>query len=184
MQRFVLLFSFALMLVACNPMKEVPPQLFITNTDTNLQKTDNGWFYKGQAFNGYMVERGRDGKILYRLPIVDGREEGAAPAIYETGEKLLLRHFKNGLKEGKFEQWWPNGHYRYLFNYSADAWDGKQLVFYPNGNKRQESNFKNGALDGIQRTWSPGGELTSNYTVKNGKVYGLITVISCLPHGH
>jgi antitoxin component YwqK of YwqJK toxin-antitoxin module len=169
---------------ACKPSVKTPPRLFITNIDTSLHQTDNGWFYKGQPFNGYMVERGRDGKILYQLPIIDGREEGAAPAIYETGEKLLLRHYKNGLKEGRFEQWWPNGHYRYLFNYTADKWNGCQLVFYPNGQKRQESNFLNGQLEGIQRTWNAKGELTSNYTVKDGKVYGLITVKSCLPHGH
>ena len=65
----------------------------------------------------------------------------------------MARHYKDGMKEGVFEQWWPNGNHHYLFNYEKDVFNGKQLVFYPNGRVRQESNYLMGNLEGKQRYW-------------------------------
>jgi len=167
-----------------HPDKKIIPELYVQNYDTALKKTIKGWLYRGSLFNGYLIESGTDRRILYKLPILDGREEGQASGWYNTGEKLLIRHFRNGNKEGRFEQWWPNGQYRYLFYYTNDQLNGQQLVFYPNGQKRQESNYLNGKEEGIQRSWDQQGSLISNYTIKNNKLYGVIRVKSCMPAGH
>jgi antitoxin component YwqK of YwqJK toxin-antitoxin module len=179
---FVLLLGLTV-LTCCNPNR-LPPNRLIENRDPNLKKSDSGWFYKGRPFNGYMVERDRDGTVLYQLPIINGHEEGTARGRFNTGEKLMVRRFKNGLQEGSFEQWWPNGHYHYLFRYKAGKMDGRQLVFYPDGKKRQESNYENGREEGLQRAWNPDGSLASNYVIKANKLYGIIRVKSCFPHGH
>ncbi|RKR84568.1 MORN repeat protein [Mucilaginibacter gracilis] len=186
MPRFVvLLIAGILLLAACKPPAgNKPPQLLVKNFDPNLLHTDSGWFYKGKAFNGYMIEVDRDNSILYKLPIIEGKEQGQAFGRFNTGEKLMLRNFKDGKKEGSFEQWWPNGNLHYLFNYKGDKMDGRQMVFYPNGKHRQESNFLDGKEEGIQRQWAANGSLLSNYTIKNGTLYGIIKVKSCLPTGH
>jgi antitoxin component YwqK of YwqJK toxin-antitoxin module len=172
------------LLIGCKPSGTKPPQLLVANFDTLLRQTNKGWLYKRQPFNGYMVEKDRDGKILYKLPIIDGLEQGLALGWFNTGEKLMVRHFKDGMKQGLFEQWWPNGNHHYLFNYEKDVLNGQQLVFYPNGKVRQESNYLMGNLEGIQRYWDNNGVLVSNYTIKNNKLYGVIKVKSCMPHGH
>lgn len=185
MKRFFVIYLTVFLFVSCKkPRTVLPLNILVENIDTALKQTEHAWFYKQHLFNGYMVEKGRDGKILYRLPIIDGKEEGEATGWYNTGEKLMLRHFMGGMKEGLFEQWWPNGNLRYLFNYKNDVFEGRQMIFYPSGNKRQESNYLNGKEEGLQRSWKPDGVLISNYTIKNNKLYGIIRVKNCMPHGH
>ena len=161
-----------------------PPNLLVQNYDTLLKKTDNGWLYRGLPFNGYMVESGRDGAILYKLPIINGLEEGEAFGYYNTGEKLLVRHYKKGLQEGLFTQWWPNGRVRYACLYKADKLNGLQLAYYPTGQIKQESHFIEGEEAGRQKAWTAGGVLITNYTVKNNKKYGIVNTQSCLPVYH
>ena len=174
-----------MLLAACGRQDyKIPPNFLVQNYDPLLKKTDNGWLYKGRPFNGYMVESGIDGRVLYKLPIINGREEGIAEGWFDTGEKLMVRHFTNGLQQGRFIQWWPNGNQRYMFNYVAGKMHGQQWVFYPNGQKRQENNFTDGQLDGMQRAWTADGKLTSNYAVKRNHLYGVVGTKSCLPVGH
>ena len=182
----IYLFLCGLVLFTCLvlPIVETPQNMLVNNFDLNLKHSPDGWFYKQKQFNGYMVERDRDGTILYKLPIVNGKEDGKAFGWFNTGEKMMARNFENGLKKGTYEQWWPNGHYRYLFHYVADVLDGRQMVFYADGKKRQESNYLMGNLEGVQRSWDHNGVLISNYTIKNGKLFGVIKVKSCMPHGH
>jgi antitoxin component YwqK of YwqJK toxin-antitoxin module len=160
------------------------PETRVLQYDSLLKKTDNGWLYKGKVFSGYMIQAEKDGRIVYELPIIDGKENGLAKGIYNTGEKLMERNFINGKREGIFKQWWPNGNYRYLFKFKNDVYDGKQYVFFPDGKKQQVSNYILGELDGLQSIWNREGKLISNYTYKDKQLYGIITVKNCMPNGH
>lgn len=182
--RFLLIACLLIMGVCIHCKSSKPVDVFVQNYDTGLSIREGVWLYKNKRFTGYRIESDRNGKLLYELPIINGKEEGEAIGYYNTGEKLLVSHFKNGKKEGKFEQWWPNGHFRYLFHFSGGSLNGEQWVFYPNGKKRQESNFLLGAEEGIQRVWNEMGEMVSNYTIKDKKLYGIITIKSCLPNEH
>ncbi|MBO0952356.1 hypothetical protein J2I46_27485 [Fibrella sp. HMF5405] len=161
-----------------------PPNVEVVNYDTLLRKTDDGWLYEGQLFSGYMVEKERDGRIVYRLPILDGRENGVATGWYNTGEKLLVRLFIDGKKEGQFRQWWPNGKLRYAFQYKDDEYDGLQRVYFPTGKKREESTYLAGEQEGPQRVWNESGQLVSNYTIRYKRTYGIVSVKSCMPVSH
>ena len=184
--RFVLAAFLWLCIIACDTSpKKKTPNFFVQNFDTSLVKVNSKWYYKNEPLNGYIVEKSLDGKILlYKVPIIEGFEEGWAFGRYNTGEKLLIRYYNKGKVEGSFTQWWPNGNVRYQCNYKHDKMDGKHSVFYPNGTNQQESNFSEGNEDGIQRVWNETGQLISNYTIKNKKLYGVITVKSCIPEGH
>ena len=161
------------------------PDIYVQNFDTALKRTNGKWYYKNSLFNVHIVEKSSNGKnILYEAPVIAGTEEGWAFGIYNTGEKLMMREYRKGMKEGLFIQWWPNGHRRYLFHYKKDQMDGQQLIFFPSGQKQQESNYVNGDEEGIQRIWNETGQLISNYTIKHKKLYGVISVKSCLPQGH
>ena len=155
--------------------------LMVLNYDTALQITNKGYFYHGEPFTGFMIEQEKNGRIVYKLPIIEGRENGLALGWYNTGEKLLERYFKQGKIEGTFKQWWPNGNYRYLFNYKNGLLNGPQTVFFPNSKIRQKSNYQLGKEAGLQQTWDTSGQLVSNYTIKDNKLYGVISVKSCIP---
>jgi antitoxin component YwqK of YwqJK toxin-antitoxin module len=174
--------------VACNSnitnKPILPPNIKIANYDTLLKQTADGWFYKGDLFNGYMLQEEKNHRIVYELPIINGKENGLAKGCYYNGSKLLERYYKEGKCEGIYKQWWPNGHYRYLFNYKDDKLDGQQLVFYPDGKKKQAINYSNGEEEGIQSTWNEQGVLISNFTIKNKKLYGIIEVKNCIPAAH
>jgi len=159
----------------------MPPDILIRNFDPQLRKVEGLWLYQGKPFSGFMVEEEKNHKVVYKLPILDGKENGMALGWYNSGEKLMERFFLNGKKEGQFKQWWPNGNFRYLFNFKNDVYDGRQLVFFPDGSKREESNYYLGKLNGQQKVWNEDHELISNYTIKYGKVYGIRAVKSCMP---
>ncbi len=182
----VIVITFWLCIISCDSTnKKRIPNLYVQNFDTALKKTNGQWQYNNEPFNGYIVEKSNDGKIiLYQVPINDGIEEGWAFGNYNSGEKLMIRYYTKGKVEGLFTQWWPNGNKRYLFNYTHGKMNGRQLVFYPNGQKHQESNYSKGDEEGIQRVWDENGRLISNYTIKNKKLYGVVSVKSCLPEGH
>ena len=170
----------AIITIACNSKHE-PIQVEVKNNDTLLSKTDNGWTYNNLPFNGYVVQVENDGRVVYKLPIIDGNEEGLAIGFYNSGEKLLERKFVHGQKQGVFKQWWPNGNLRYLFNYNNDKYEGKQIVYFHFGKIQEEKNYKNGQEEGIQRIWDSTGNLISNYTVKNNKIYGALSAKDCMP---
>jgi len=182
MKGWLLVFSL-LLLLGCNTHR-LPPNFNVLNYDTLLHKNIDGWWYKGKPFSGYMIQEERNHFIVYKLPIINGKENGLALAWYNTGEKLLQRFYVDGKREGAFTQWWPNGKIRYLFNYKNDVYNGKQLVFFPDGKVRQESNFIMGDEEGLQRIWNQDGRLISNYTIKNKHLYGIIKVRSCIPTQH
>lgn len=173
---------------SCSVKKENNLQNFseleVANYDTSLHKINGTWYYRKKLFSGYMLEKEKDGSIVYKLPIYEGEENGLAKGWYHSGEKLLEREFINGKINNHFIQWWPNGNQRYLFQYKNDLYHGTQYIFFPNGQKRQENNYLNGQEEGLQRVWNEKGLLISNYTIKNKKLYGIISVKSCLPVAH
>lgn len=179
----------AILLAACacsstESGSKQPPNIDVVNSDTLLRKTDDGWLYKGKPFSGYMVEKETNDRVVYKLPIIGGRENGLAKGWYNTGEKLLERWFVDGRKEGTFRQWWPNGRLRYVFQYKDNQYNGLQLVYFPKGTRREESTYIAGEQAGSQRIWNEKGQLVSNYIIKNKRTYGLVSVKSCIPVEH
>lgn len=177
--------SLILLAVACksNTQKSsaLPPDINVLNFDTALVITENCYQYHGKPFSGYMIQQEKNGRIVYKLPIINGRENGWALGWYNTGEKLLERYYKDGKIEGVFKQWWPNGNYRYIFNYKNGLFNGIQTVFFSKNETRQKSNYLQGKEEGLQQTWDSSGQLISNYTIKNNKLYGVISVKNCIP---
>ena len=177
--------GFLLVFFTCNTNKKqiiiLPPDINVLNFDTALKRNDKGYFYHSKPFSGYMIQEEKDGRIVYKLPIINGLENGLALAWYNTGEKLLEQYYVDGKIEGVFKQWWPNGNYRYLFNYKKGQFNGVQIVFFPDCKIRQRSNYQMGKEEGLQQTWDSTGQLVSNYTIKNNTLYGVISVQSCIP---
>ena len=56
---------FFLFFIGCNqkqpvqvePINKVPPEVFISTTDTALHNNNGTWFYKNQKANGYILEK-------------------------------------------------------------------------------------------------------------------------------
>ena len=155
----------------------------VVNYDTSLLKINGVWLHHQEPFSGYRIEL-ENNQLVYRLPIINGKENGIAQGWYNDGKILMERNYVDGKKDGLFNQWWPNGNVRYLFHYKEDQLEGTQLIFFPDGSKREESNYELGRKEGRQQTWNEEGFLISNYVIKNNKLYGVIASKSCLPVFH
>jgi antitoxin component YwqK of YwqJK toxin-antitoxin module len=97
-----------------------------------------------------MIEVENDGRIVYRLPIINGKEHGLAIGFYNSGEKLLERKFIKGEKQGVFKQWWPNGRLRYLISIRINMMANKLSIFTSEKFKKKK-NYLNGTEEGVQR---------------------------------
>ncbi len=178
---------FFLFFISCNQKQsdqrelteKVPPEIFISSTDTALHNNNGTWFYKNQKANGYILEK-KGNALITKLPVMNGKENGIAYGWFETGEKRYERSFKNGDREGTHKIWYKNGQLAGLNFFKTDKLEGEQKMYFESGNLWQSLYYVNGYEEGKQKTWNDSSRLINNFTVKNGKLYGVIGRYDCM----
>ena len=158
---------------------QLPNNTYILFKDANLKNSNGIWLWKGENFNGYIIEK-FDTIITAKLPVIDGKQNGIAYGWYKNGKKKSEQHFLNGNREGADKGWHENGKLSYEYFFQNDKYEGSQLSYFPNGNRWQMLNYKNGYEDGKQKSWNESGRVVNNFTVKNGKLYGVIGRYDCM----
>lgn len=161
--------------------RPLPPDVKVKHNDPNLYLRQDGWWYNGRPFSGYIQEVQSDQLVTFQMPVMEGRANGKAIGFYENGHKMLERSFVNGKLEGECREWWRNGQCKYSLSYKDNKFEGTQKAFFKNGHLREEANYLAGNPEGLQRVWNESGQLTSNYTIRNKRLYGVIKVQSCIP---
>ena len=67
--------GFLLVFFTCNTNKKqiiiLPPDINVLNFDTALRRNENGYFYHGKPFSGYMIQHEKDRHVVYKLPIIN-----------------------------------------------------------------------------------------------------------------
>jgi antitoxin component YwqK of YwqJK toxin-antitoxin module len=90
-----------------------------------------------------------------------------------TGKKTLKGQYKNGLKTGKWTEWYSNGQKWLEGTYKNGERDGLWTEwFYENGQKWSEKKYKDGVPDGIHTWWYSNGQKNSEGTFKDGEKDG------------
>jgi len=103
-------------------------------------------------------------KIVLRVNLSDGRldgdfedldPEGAEEGlgIYQTGT------YRDGQREGRYENWYPSGVLRGQGTYRNDKQDGPYESHYENGELRNKTTYKDGELHGRVEWYYENGEL-------------------------
>lgn len=175
---FFLLLPVALLL-SCNTPVKNPPKVLVEASSIRV-KNDNGtWLYNKEKFNGYLIEK-RNNKLISKLPIIDGKENGIGYGWFENGKRKYQRQFLNGNREGKHFGWYDNGRIAFINTFHQDKFEGAQVSYYKNGKKSQLLHYKEGYEEGKQKFWNQKGRLINNFTVKNGKLYGVIGRFDCM----
>ena len=79
--------------------------------------------------------------------------------------------YKNGLKDGLFIEYIPNGTKVIEGNYKEDVKNGSWEYFFETGSKDMKGSFKNGLQDGEWNYWYPNGDLyyKGKLVVENAK---------------
>ena len=62
--------------------------------------------------------------------------------------------------------------------------DGVYRTWYPDGRPYEVRHYVDGREEGRQQSWTPDGVLYLNYEMKDGRRYGLVNATPCLPVGN
>ena len=88
----------------------------------------------------------------------------------ENGDLVSKGNYKDGKKEGLWEQYYRNGQLLWKINYE----DGKQedglfLIFYADGNLREMQTYIDGKRNGLSERYHQNGQLKYKENYKDGK---------------
>ena len=105
-----------------------------------------------------------------------------------TGNKILNYKMVNGLKNGFYKEFHPNGNKKSEGNYKKGLMNGEWNFWYENGQKECEGKYKNGdgsdlgntglpknGRSGLWTWWYENGQKEGEGTFKDGKFDGLVT---------
>jgi antitoxin component YwqK of YwqJK toxin-antitoxin module len=154
-------------------VKQEPAGPEIESTDPRLQKKNGRFSFEGSPFTGSATERYADGTLKNRISYREGLKDGLYQAWWPGGGSRLLLHYKRGRKGGLQEAWWENGNRRYIFTTFPGGPEGKKEEWYETGQRYRLMNYKGGREDGLQLGWFRDGKRHFNYVYRDGRRYGL-----------
>ncbi|GAB4277785.1 MAG: hypothetical protein Kow0068_01050 [Marinilabiliales bacterium] len=117
---------------------------------------------------------------------------GPCFSYYKSNIKAISGYYKNGIREGVWEWWFPNGQLGKKAyynngkpNYTSSFWykngnkklevqyvdgvkNGKLIYWYNNGSMRLQASFKNDKLDGLYEFWFKNGQIAKKAVYQNG----------------
>ena len=93
---------------------------------------------------------GQPKKVFFYETAGEKRDKVMEVRYFQTGNKEMEGHFKNGRKEGTWTFWFENGKRQSENNFRNDLRDGKSTVWRENGYKYYEGTYSMGKLHG---TW-------------------------------
>ena len=83
---------------------------------------------------------------LYYASDANEPYSGEAVWYYENGQKMREVTYKDGKKDGKYNEWYENGQKESEETYKNGEKDGKWTWWYENGQKWIERTYKDGRL--------------------------------------
>ena len=138
------------------------------------------WVYHGELFTGEIKELFPGGKILSIRPVAYGRQQGLALRFYEDGKPESRRWYTKGEKDSVHTGWWPNGNKKFEYHFRNGVYNGTFTEWYASGKMIQQVNYENGK-DISGKGWRENGKLYMSYIMKDGRRYGLYNANLCYP---
>ena len=89
---------------------------------------------------------------------------------YSNGNKESEGTFKDGKKDGLWNEWHENGQKKGRGTFKDGKPDGLWTYWFDNGQKEGEGTLKDGELDGLSTTWYENGQKEEEVNYKNGKL--------------
>lgn len=100
---------------------------------------------------------------------------GIANGVFSMSQKnqvLMKGNFVNGLREGLFESFFPNGNKRSAYYFKASVQDSIQKVWYPNAQLRMVYQMKDGEMHGDYQSFREDGKIFEKGAFSEGIVQG------------
>ena len=144
----------------------------VNKTDAALVFKNGYWYYKGTLLSGTMTDHFTNNGIRSRTSFLNGKEEGWQQIFFENGKISEKRFYHDGEKDSVHCGWWPNGNKRFEYHFKKGVYDGDFKEWYETGEPLKYVHYTNGA-DDWGKGWRQNGKLYMNFVMKNGRRYGL-----------
>jgi len=86
---------------------------------------------------------------------------------YKNGQKKVVVHYRNKMKNGLLTEWYENGKLESTTNFVNDKVHGLKTEWYDSGKIKSEINYSNNKLNGLITKYYPNGQKEVEIRVKN-----------------
>lgn len=171
----------AIVLWNCGGVKHTPPipNIYIWESDKNLQRQNGYLLYEGSRFSGKVISLYNEQDTASFAAYWQGKEYGRAFQKYPDGKLKEERFFRKGWKEDEHKGWWEDGKLRFVYHFKDDLLEGNVKEWYANGQLFKDFNYQKGQEIGMQKAWKEDGKIKANYEIREGRRYGLLGVKNC-----
>lgn len=147
----------------------------------NGKKAQTTLYYNNgvKAAEGFYVNEKKDSVWKYysyynkNLSAVDrfdnGKKNGVCEKYYSDGSLLEELMWKEGVKDGIWNQYFQNGRPKLTGAYKNDKRQGKFTFYYPDGSIETKGAFNKDMMDGSWITYNPNGKVEMTIIYKMGK---------------
>lgn len=158
--------------------KFIIPPLSIESTDSLLHFNDGFWYYKNHLFSGNIIEWFGSRNIHQNTSYYEGKEEGVQLTYFDENKLSEIRFYHRGEKDSIHSGWWANGNKRFEYHFKDGVYEGDFKEWYEHGEPLKIIHYIHG-VDDYGKGWRQNGKLYMNFVMKNGRRYGLNNINLC-----
>lgn len=130
--------------------------------------------WKAGKQNGLFQMYTEDGVLIDNANFKDGERDGVTEQFYnDTGKLRVSVNYKNGVLEGEFKAYYPNGNLQGEVNYVNGEMNGDFKEYHENKKIRLSGSYKNSLQEGEWKFYLEDGTLESIINYKDGELHGL-----------
>jgi antitoxin component YwqK of YwqJK toxin-antitoxin module len=130
--------------------------------------------WKAGKQNGLFQMYTEDGVLIDNANFKDGERDGVTEQFYnDTGKLRVSANYKNGVLEGEFKAYYPNGNLQGEVNYVNGEMNGDFKEYHENKKIRLSGSYKNSLQEGEWKSYLEDGTLESIVNYKDGELHGI-----------
>ena len=130
--------------------------------------------WKDGKQNGLFQMYTEDGILIDSGTFKDGERDGLTEQFYnDTGKLRVSANYKNGVLDGEFKAYYPNGNLQGEVIYKNGEMNGEYKEYNENKSIRLSGNYKNNLQDGEWKSYLEDGTLETIVNYKDGELNGL-----------
>lgn len=130
--------------------------------------------WKDGKQNGLFQMYTEDGILIDSGTFKNGERDGVTKQFYnDTGKLRVSANYKNGVLEGEFKAYYPNGNLQGEVNYVNGEMNGEFKEYHENKKIRLSGSYKNSLQEGEWKSYLEDGTLESIINYKAGELHGI-----------
>ena len=130
--------------------------------------------WKDGKQNGLFQLYTEEGILVDDANFKEGERDGLTEQFYsDTGKLRVSGNYKNGVLDGEFKAYYPNGNLQGEVTYKNGEMNGEFKEYHENKNIRLSGNYKNSLQEGEWKSYLEDGTLETIVNYKDGELNGL-----------